>query len=250
MIGLSVETKALLDKLEAIRAKGIKYAVSMAMTWSAKACAEAFTVELWRKLDRPNPLTARSSRFRPANKDRTDYDVFIQDEASKGVPPSKYLKALVGGGYRANKRSENLLRAKNILPPGWQIEPGEDAPQDQYGNLRGGGAKYVQILSALQAFQERGHMMNRTAQSQKRRATSLRDYFVLYSTQTKTPLGVYTRKGRGGRDIAQILKFVPKRAKYPQLLKFAEVVERTFHQVFDENFARGLRIMLLKVKGW
>lgn len=250
MIGLSVETKGLLDKLETIRAKGIKYAVAMAMTWTAKAAAEAFTVEIWKKVDRPNPLTARASRFRPATKDRTEYDVFVQDEASKGTPPSKYLKALVGGGYRANKRSENLLRAKNILPPGWQIQPGEDAPLDAYGNLKGGGGKYVQILSGLKAFQERGHMMNRTARSQKLRASSLQDYFVLHSLKTKTPLGVYTRKGRGGRDISQILKFTPKRAKYAQILPFADVIRKAYYDAFDGNFARALRIMIIKVKSW
>lgn len=250
MIGLSVETKGLLDKLEKIRGKGIKYAVSMAVTWSAQSCAEAFKKLLVDQLDRPTPLTQRASRFKPATKDRTEYDVFVQDEASKGTPPSKFLKALIQGGYRANKRSENLLRAKGILPPGWQIQPGEDAPKDAYGNLRGGGGRYVQILSGLKAFQERGHMMNRTATSQKRRATSLRDYFVLYDMKTKTPSGVYTRKGRGGRDLEQLLKFTPKRAKYAKLLPFKETVERVYRQVFEGNFQKGLRTMLEKVKSW
>jgi hypothetical protein len=248
MIALTWETKALLAKLEAIRVKGVKYALSMAMTWTAKDASAAFAKEILQKVDRPTPMTQRASRFKAATTDRTEYDVFVQDEASKGNPPSKYLKAMVQGGYRANKRAENLLRAKNILPGGWQIEPGQDAPLDQYGNLKGGGAKYVQILSALQAFRETGHTMNRTAASTKRNAKTQRDYFVLYSIKTKTPLGVYTRKGK--RGIAQILKFTPKRAKYAQSLHFRETIQRTFTAFFEGYFRKGLQIMLEKVKSW
>jgi hypothetical protein len=248
MIGLSWETNALVAKLKAIREKGVKYALSMAMTWTAKDASEAFAKEILEKVDRPTPMTQRASRYKPATKDRTEYDVFVQDEASKGNPPSKYLKAMVEGGYRANKRVETLLRAKNILPGGWQIQPGEDAPLDQYGNLKGGGAKYVQIISALKAFREAGHMMNRTAASAKRNAKTQRDYFVLYSIKTKTPLGVYTRKGK--RGVSQILKFTPKRAKYTQRLPFKETIQKTFSAVFEWNFRKGLRAMLEKVKSW
>lgn len=247
MIKLTVETEGLMNQLKAIREKGIVYAVSMAMTWTAKAAADAFKKDLT-KLDRPTPFTQNASRYKPATKDRTEYDVFIQDEASKGVPPSKYLKALVQGGYRANKKTERALRSKGILPPGWQIEPGEDAKLDAYGNLQGGGGRYVQILSALKAMGEQGYTANRTAASAKRNARTQRDYFVLYSLKTKTPLGIYTRKGK--RDVAQILKFVPKRAKYSQTLHFAETIAKSFNENFDKYFKEGLQRMLIKVRSW
>lgn len=253
MIKLTMETKGLLDKLAAIRTKGIKYAVSMAMTWVAQEARDAFQKEINTKVDRPTPLTQRASRMRPATTDRMAYDVFVQDEASKGNPPSKYLRALIMGGYRANKRSENLLRAKGILPPGWQIEPGADAPLDAYGNMRGGGPRMVQILSGLQAFREIGHTMNRTNASMARSQASkkpMKEFFLLYSTQTKTPTGVYSRAGRGGKKLIQVLKFTPKRAKYAKLLNFQATIERVFNERFEMHFQEGLRRMIAKVKSW
>lgn len=250
MIGLSIDTQKLLHRLERLRLKAIPYAVAMAMTWTAKAAAEAFAKQLGDKLDRPTPFTLRSARFRPANKEKTEFDVYIQDEASKGVPPAKYLLALVRGGYRKNKATENLLRRAGILPGGWQVQPGADAPLDGYGNLQGGGGRYTAILSALKAHRETGFTMNRTAASAKRNAKTQRDYFVLYSLKTKTPTGVYTRTGRGGSSIKQILAFTPKRSKYPKMLDFRETIGRAFRETFDRNFREGLRRMLDKVKSW
>jgi hypothetical protein len=242
------ETKGLIATLNSYTRKGIKYAVSMAMTWTARDASQAFGQELKSKLDRPTPLTQRASRFRPATKDRTEYDVFVQDEASKGIPPSRYLRALILGGYRANKRSETLLRSKGILPPGFQVEPGADAPLDRYGNLRGGGGLYVQILSGIKAFQERGHMMNRTERSQNLpRKRPLGDFFVLYSLKTKTPTGVYTRKGK---RVLQILAFTPKRAKYAKTLNFKETIGKVFKEKFPGYLKEGLRRMIAKASQW
>lgn len=249
MIRIEVETKKLLYRLEQLRLKAVPYAVAMAMTWTSKQAAEAVKQEVDKKIDAPTPLTQRSSRYKVANKERTEYDVYIQDEASKGVPPSKYLRPLFEGGYRANKRSENQLRRKGMLPPGWQMYPGADQ-LDRYGNLRGGGGRYVQILSGLEAFQERGFQMNRTAASGKRKGNTQREYFILYSVKTKTPIGIYTRSGRGGRDVKQILAFTPKRARYTKLFDFKGIINRVFRERFDANFQEALRRMLEKVKSW
>lgn len=247
MIKLEWDTKWMMQRLQALSTRGIRYAVSMAMTWTARDAAAEFGRELNEKLDRPNPLTQRASRFRPATKDRTEYDVFIQDEAGKGTPPSKYLKALVTGGYRANKRSERMLRSKGILPPGWQLEPGADMPTDKYGNLQGGGARYVQILSALRAFRENGYQANQTPRS-ARRNPSRREYFVLWSLKDKTPTGIYTRKGK--RGVAQVFKLVPKRARYNKILDFRGTIDRVFHAVFQKHLREGLMRMIEKAKSW
>jgi hypothetical protein len=254
MIWLGWEARGLMEKLKNIRAKGLKYAANMAVQWTAKDARVAVQAEIDEKVDRPTPLTKRAARTMPVPESKgAEAWVYIQDEASKGTPPSKYLRAMFTGGYRANKRSENLLRAKNILPPGWQIEPGDDAPLDQYGNLRGGGARMVQILSGLKAFREIGHQMNRTNASMARAAASKRpqaEFFVLYSVKTKTPLGVYTRKGRGQKQVAQILKFTPKRARYAKTLNFKETIDRVFHERFEIHFQEALRRMIAKVKSW
>jgi len=120
-------------------------------------------------------------------------------------------------------------------------------PTDKYGNLAGGGPRYVQILSALRAFRENGYSANRTARSAKKNPKP-RDYFVLFSIKTKTPLGIYTRKGR--RGVIQIFKFVPKRARYNKTLDFKGTIDRTFREVFDKHLREGLRRMIEKAKTW
>lgn len=250
MITLTWETKALLAKLEAIRKKGIKYALSMAMTWTAKDASGAVKEKIKENFDQPRPQTVAASRFKPATKDKTEYDVYVQDQGAGLAAPSDYLQPEVTGGYRKNKGFENRLRAANILPPGWQVEPGDDFPRDQYGNMRGGGGKYQEIALGLSAYTaDRAQAIQAARQKKnKHMAVSKREYFVLYSLKTKTPLGVYTRKGK--RGVAQILKFTPKRAKYKQRLPFKETIQRTFATVFDGYFRKGLEIMLEKVKSW
>ena len=247
MIGVDIKTKALMKQLEDLWPRAIKYAVASAMTAVSAAAARTFREFMEKTLDRPNRRTLNAPRYKAATKDRHEYDVYLDDTPNKGTAPSKYLRALVDGGYRANKRSETLLRAKGILPPGWQIEPGEDMPEDNYGNLRGGGARYVQILSALKVFQERGHQMNRTARSQTKRAGALKEFFVLYNVKERTPIGVYTRKGK--RSVVQILKFVPKRAKYDRMLPFKRIVEKVFRGSFEKYFRTYLARMISKAKG-
>lgn len=260
MIGITIETKALIQRLQELSTKGIRYAVAMAMTWTAVDAKAAFDKELQTKLDRPRPMTKGATRYKVATKDRTQYDVFIKGEdwdwqggRGKEVNPNRYLRALITGGYRANKKSERLLRAKGILPPGWQLQPGEDAPLDAYGNIPGG--RYTGMISALRAFHERGYTMNYNASGRTgrnkardaRRAAEGPRYFVLWSLKSKTPTGIYSRKGKG---IQQIWKMVPKRAKYAKTLDFKETIARTFRSVFEGHFREGLQRMIIKVSKW
>jgi hypothetical protein len=259
MISISVDTKAMIQKLQDLSTKGIRYAVAMAMTWTAKDAKAAFDAEIQSKIDRPRPITKGATRYKIANKDRTEYMVFLKgddwDEGARGkeVNPNRYLRALVLGGYRANKKSEARLRAKGILPPGWQLQPGDDAPLDAYGNISGG--RYTAMLSALRAFNEQGYKMNfntsgkthRNPARDKAKAAAGPKYFVLWSIKDKTPTGIYTRKGK---KAVQIWKFVPKRAKYNKTLDFRKTIELTFHQVFEKHFREGLQRMLVKVSKW
>lgn len=261
MIKFSYETKALMNKLAYLRGgKGLKYAIATAMTKTAVAAKAAFDKVLSTKLDRPTPQTQRATRYQAATKDRQEYDVFVKGAdwdtgpRGKNVEPNQYLKALTQGGYRANKKSEMLLRAKGVLPAGWQMQPGDDAKLNAYGNIPGG--TYVQVLSAMKAFREQGYQMNRVTDGRtgrnpardKRRAKTQRDYFVLWSIKTKTPLGIYTRKGK--RGVAQIFKFVPQRAKYSKVLDFKASIDATFRAVFEGHFQNALWAMLQKVKLW
>jgi hypothetical protein len=259
MIQLSVETKGLMNQLTELRAKGLKYAVATAMTRTAVAAKKAFDQLIQAKVDRPRPMTKGATRYKASSKDRIEYLVYIKGDdwdtgpRGKEVNPNQYLRALILGGYRANKKSEMLLRANGVLPPGWQLQPGDDAPLDAYGNIP--GSKYVQMLSYMKAFKERGFTMNRNTSGKthrnqardKKRPQTLTPYFVLYSLKTKTPTGIYTRQGK---QVRQFLKFVPKRAKYTKLLDFKDTIDATFKAVFEGHFREALEAMIIKVKSW
>lgn len=178
---------------------------------------------------------------------------YVQFKATafKGTPPTKYLKAQAMGGTRADKRSEVALRAKGILPPGYQtiVMP---KYQDRYGNIR--GSLMVKILSYVRAFGEVGYNMNRSYT--KAQKTSLDKmlakqqqnpdkYFVMTSRKSKKPIGIFERKGNGpaGRGkIEPILMFVPtpkytKRYDLPSLV--VKTVRQNWRQRWSINYARA-----------
>lgn len=245
MIDISLDTKDLLKKLEALQGgKGVKYAVSMAITWTAKDAREAVMDNLALSLDRPKAQTIRSTRYSPASKDKTQYDVFIQDKGA-GATPHKYLEALERGGKRKLKASERRLQAMGILPAGWSTVVGDNAPKDAYGNLQGGGGRYTSILSGLGAFTGKAAQQNRTDKSTKRRAKSMRNYFVLWKQGIAQ--GIFERRGS---LLITWLKFVHRMGTYQKQLAFRPTIEGVWDRRFEINFREGLQRMLIKVSKW
>ena len=87
-------------------------------------------------------------------------------------------------------------------------------------------------------------MMNRTSRSQTKRASVQKEFFILFSVKTKTPEGIYTRKGK--RDVAQLFKMVPKRAKYQRILPFRKTIEKVWYGSFERYFKQALVRMIGK----
>jgi hypothetical protein len=200
----------------------VKKATAKALTDSAFEARRVVHQQMDQNFDRVTPYIKRSILVKPATQQRLEAVVRAEYLGGKGVDPQKILRAEILGGPRRDKRSEVLLRKVGILPPGLQIVPGEEAPLDRYGNIR--GSFLVQLLSYFQAFPEQGYRANMT----DRRKAKLRNqqltesgfkitvgkrYFISYGRlrsgkTSHLPAGIFSAEGMHDIVIKPILMFV------------------------------------------
>lgn len=211
--------------------------------------------------DRPTRWTENATMVRKATKTVGSMRylsawVQLKGDAFKGNPATKYLKAQAMGGKRADKRSESALRAKGILPNGYQtlVMP---KYQDKHGNIR--GPLMVKILSYLRAFGEQGYNMNRNMSKAQRKAAlrtmkainqNADKYFVMTSRKTKKPVGIFERKsGRaqnGMQKAEPVLMFIrsptyTKRYDLPGHV--VRTIRKTWRSTWKRNYAKAIATM-------
>jgi hypothetical protein len=150
----------------------VPIAAAKALTFTAERVQAAEKAELERVFDRPTRWTLNSVFKRSATTSRLFARVWIKDEASSGVPASKYLPVHIDGGNRPHKRFEKALIHYGLMPADMYAVPGRRARMDGNGNISRG--QIVQILSALGAAERvSGFMANRTQRSRRRKASTL-----------------------------------------------------------------------------
>jgi len=131
----------------------LPFATALALTETAKLAKQAIETAMPTVFDRPTPHTLDALRLIPATKQRLEARVWIKDEADGAAPASRWLTPEVYGGPRNDKRSEALLKARGILPPGKFVVPGKGMKLDRYGNV--GRGQLQKILSGLGAQGDR-----------------------------------------------------------------------------------------------
>lgn len=225
--------------------RNVEFATAMALTRTALQTREAVLKEVSVKLDAPTRMTSNSVLYNKATRESLVAEVFIRNEATKGTPPAKYLRALVEGGQRRPKRHELALQAAGILPKGKFTVPGDGAKLNQHGNLSAG--TYTQILSALRASPD--PYQNRTAKSAaKARRRGKASYFVLRQGSARThgfgaeskPIGIFRRKGI---VIEPVLWFVDQ-PSYAKRLPMFETARRVVNERIGQNFRQALVLAL------
>lgn len=230
----------------------VPFAMAKALTKTAQDVQAAEIHEVKDVFDRPTPYTLSSFYVKPATKSKLEARVYIKNEASKGTPAIKFLKAQIEGGARKQKRFEKALQAAGIMPAGYYAVPGEGAKLDSYGNLDRG--LIVQLLAYFKAFPEAGYKANMT---DKRKAALAKGnakkgqqgvaYFVGQPGK-KSPLGVWARyRMFGGSAVKPVLIFI-KSAKYEQLLDFYYVSDVTARKKMDKNVRAEMAEILKKLK--
>lgn len=218
----------LIDALDGLSGRRILSIVASTLTAVAAEGQKAFKAEAQNIFDRPKPYTLNATYVTRATTDSLVAEVGFREYAGKGVAAGKYLQPQIYGGTRNNKRFENALAAKGILPSGYQVTPGPSAKMDAYGNQS--SAQIVQVLSGLQAFSEVGYLANRNA---KLKNKSKAQYFVVIpGDPTHLGPGVYERTGRGFRKIMNFVPSTHYTARFPMEQIINQVIEQKFESIF------------------
>ena len=236
MMGLEMRDNIdqIVKEMRGISRSKVPTAAAKALTFTAERVQAAEKAELARVFDRPTRWTLNSIFKRSATVTRLYARVWVKDEASSGVPASKYLPVHMDGGNRPHKRFEKALIHYGLMPADMYAVPGRRARMDGNGNISRG--QIVQILSALGAAERvSGFMANRTKRSQRRNRNAP-DYFVGRPGNGTGPRGIWQRVGSGARPI---LIFV-KRPTYRRRFDFYGVANRVAQAEFEPLFRRAL----------
>lgn len=206
--------------------------------------------EMPRVFDRPTAFTLNAVLYKKAKPKEYVAEVFLRNEASKGVPPSKYLLAQVQGGARAAKRSEVLLRSAGVLSANEYWVPGRGVQLDASGNIPGRTIRT--ILSDLQASFDAAQRS--TTESRRKRARrrdiGKREVFF-YSPGPSGNRGdgrpQHLKRGIFGRTrtafgsaLRLVMHIVQGAPQYTKTYDVFALTERLFAQRFERNFRRHM----------
>ena len=172
MAQISIKTD--IDKLrltiDRVRREQVPYATRLTVNKLAEVAKLRMDVKELPKLDRPTRYTLGMMRVNYANKSNLKAAVLVKDSATitkRGQHgPAAVLGHLFEGGQRRGKGYEGLIASKGLMPKGMYAVPGEGVKLDQYGNIP--KSLLIQILSYIQAFDERGFKANVTDDSRSK----------------------------------------------------------------------------------
>ena len=127
----------------------IPYATSVALNKTGKEVIGAQKDEMRRVFDAPTPYTLASLFKTTATKANLETRTRIKKTTGdkEGQTDKHYVGVQIWGGQRKDKGSEKRLRARGLLPHGYQMVPGAGLKLNQYGNVS--GPRVSAILRAL-----------------------------------------------------------------------------------------------------
>lgn len=272
MITVTVDTSKVMDMFKDLQTRRIPYALSTALTDTAKNMRDQIKQAMPVSFDRPVPFTINSMQVISARKDKLEATVWWKWPAL-AQPEKHYMMSQVFGKNRSRTRTEKML-GKVPGFGGKYFTPTSAAQLDRYGNWSSGERN--KVLSALQLFNEQGYMANRTGRSAKRGAGRMREFFAVTTprgglqpgiyerTQTGVGFGAKTKRGFGGRAMQkgqQVGKYasairargakpilIPTRnvPHYSKRLPFFEIG----HATYDAKFMANLAAAVQRVGGW
>lgn len=231
--------------LDDIQRRQLPYAISRALTETAKAVKKDLTALMEKEFDRPTRYTLNSLFMQGATKNNLQAVVWLKDTGGS-TPASKYLGPQIYGGDRNLKRFESALKKIGILPDGMMIVPGAGAQLDQHGNMR--AQQIIQILSYFRAFGQQGYSANitdkkkaRIAKGSKRTGQRGFAYFAGSPGGGKLPLGIYQRFSFSWGSVLKPVMIFVKPPKYMKRYHFFEKAEQVIAIEFPKRFEEALR---------
>ena len=236
-IDVRLEAREFRRNLTRLERREFPFAMARALTRTAGDVKTNTIKRMQRILDRPSRFTLNAFRVVPAKKTnlvaRVGFREFTQTAAGFG----SYLEPLEFGGPRPAKRFEKRLRNAGIMRGNEFAVPARGVRLNRFGNIT--GARHVQILSQLQAFNTSGFNANETARSRKRAGPSRVRYFAVSSKSNRKnalPAGIYERRKNG--KVKAVFIFV-RQPTYRPILRFREGAEKTVSARLPINFRRS-----------
>lgn len=264
MIRVDHDIDKLAQLIDSIKSRQIPFALAKALTLTAKAAQKDTYTEFERKFDRPAPLTMRSLFIKPATKGDLTAEVFLKDRPIGGkqqLSMAQLLRHQFGGGSRAAKSLENLLRFNGFIGKGEFIVPGAAAKLDRYGNMVRG--QIAQVLSQIGAGA--AGYDNRSTSSPRSRRNVARAGKIFwshgrqqsaggakkrqwYETDLSSMPSAHLPKGawmRAGRTVKPILIVVSGAPTYRKRIDMDAIgkraVARDFNRLFDQAYREAMR---------
>lgn len=163
-VSIKTDIDGLKRGLDKVRLQQAPYAIRLTVNKLAEVAKLRMEVKELPKLDRPTRYTLGMMRVNYANRSNLKAAVLVKDSATitkRGqYGPAAVLGHLFEGGQRRGKGYEGLLVSKGLMPKGMYTVPGEGMKLDPHGNIP--KSLLIQILSYIQAFDERGFKANVT----------------------------------------------------------------------------------------
>lgn len=237
MFNTSIDAAALVANLSDVEKRQFPFAVMQTLNEAAFEVRKGWEKEIPAVFDRPVPLTQRAVQYRKATKQTLVAEVFLRNEADKGLAPVKYLAPEVEGGPRAAKRSEVLLRRAGVLGPGEFAAPAEDLKLDEFGNIP--GTLMRTILSDVQATADpldRSNRKSRKRRSRRKDPAKRWVYFYNRAKRGNLPRGIFRRMresddGKIVHTVEGVLFPIPA-PDYDKRYRVFDLAQRLFPEAF------------------
>jgi hypothetical protein len=206
--------------------------------------------EMPRVFDRPTAFTLNAVLYNKAKIDNLVAEVFLRNDAAKGVPPSKYLEAQVEGGARRAKRSEVLLRNAGVLSGDEYWTPGPSVQLDSSGNVPGRTVRT--ILSDLQASYDTAQHSTAESRGKRARRSKIGKREVFFYSRGPSgnrgdgrpqhlKRGIYGRtRTVFGSALRLVMHIVRSAPQYTSRYDVYELTRRLFAQRFERNYRRHM----------
>lgn len=229
LVTISMDTKHLRKELETLRARGHKRGITNVVNNLAFDSRDAVFNDMKRVFYNPTKWTLGMFKVIKARPNETEAVLATKDLVGGktiGTAAARYLSPDVFGGEREMKPSEHAL---SKISGGQYWVPGDDAPLDGSGNIKGATIRTLLAHLDLNEDPEKNlsQQRSRTLRKNSKNAKGKRgQYFVARYKDGKRPLGIYKYSGTPGK-VLQIIRFVATPPHYRKILPVQEIVDQT-----------------------
>ena len=228
-------------RLNLLEHRHVPFAISLALTLTAKDAAKTINRFTTKAFDRPIGATKKAVTWEPAiKKTGTLSAVHLKDSFIGGPPIEKYLKAQVEGGPRRHKRFERALISSGHMPSNKYAVPAKNLRLNRFGNVP--ASTHVKILSSIKSGIDPTQFATGSARSNRQQQNN--QFFSLPKGRGKLPAGIWQRKGTGPNSFITLIFAYVSRPRYRRRLPFDKIAERVSRRRFPINMRKALKFAL------